>query len=102
MSVSRIKARVAFIFSFRGFAQEQRIFDNFKLQRSDRLRAVGFAKRHKKSGRSDRIRTCDVLLPKQVLYQAELRSDAEIHGQTVPQAVTDMQGKKSVREEADG
>ena len=26
-------------------------------------------------GRSDRIRTCDVLLPKQVLYQAELRSD---------------------------
>ena len=27
------------------------------------------------NGRSDRIRTCDVLLPKQVLYQAELRSD---------------------------
>ena len=26
------------------------------------------------NGRSDRIRTCDVLLPKQVLYQAELRS----------------------------
>ena len=28
-----------------------------------------------KNGRSDRIRTCDVLLPKQVLYQAELRSE---------------------------
>ena len=56
----------------------------------------------KRNGRSDRIRTCDVLLPKQVLYQAELRSDSEIHGQTVPQAITDMQGKKSVREEADG
>ena len=27
------------------------------------------------NGRSDRIRTCNVLLPKQVLYQAELRSE---------------------------
>ena len=32
-----------------------------------------------KNGRSDRIRTCDVLLPKQVLYQAELRSDYGFH-----------------------
>ena len=29
------------------------------------------------SGRSDRIRTCDVLVPNQVLYQAELRSEQE-------------------------
>ena len=28
-----------------------------------------------KSGRGDTIRTCDPLLPKQVLYQAELRPD---------------------------
>ena len=35
------------------------------------LRKIG------ENGRSDRIRTCDVLLPKQVLYQAELRSDAK-------------------------
>ena len=27
-------------------------------------------------GRGDMIRTCDTLLPKQVLYQAELRPDA--------------------------
>ena len=31
-----------------------------------------------RNGRSDRIRTCDVLLPKQVLYQAELRSEPTI------------------------
>ena len=29
----------------------------------------------KENGRSDRIRTCDVLVPNQVLYRAELRSD---------------------------
>ena len=29
----------------------------------------------RKNGRSDRLRTCDVLLPQHVLYQAELRSD---------------------------
>ena len=29
----------------------------------------------RKNGRSDRIRTCDFLLPKQALYQAELRSE---------------------------
>ena len=34
------------------------------------------------NGRSDRIRTCDVLLPKQVLYQAELRS--EDRADTIP------------------
>ena len=28
-----------------------------------------------KDGRSDRIRTCDVLLPKQALYRAEPRSE---------------------------
>ncbi|MFM1941307.1 MAG: hypothetical protein RI897_289 [Verrucomicrobiota bacterium] len=28
-----------------------------------------------KNGRSDRIRTCDIQLPKLALYQAELRSD---------------------------
>jgi hypothetical protein len=27
------------------------------------------------NGRGDKIRTCDPLLPKQVLYQAELRPD---------------------------
>ena len=32
----------------------------------------------RENGRSDRIRTCDVLLPKQVLYQAELRSVGDI------------------------
>jgi hypothetical protein len=40
---------------------------------------VGFLhqcrERDVKNGRSDRNRTCDVLLPKQVLYQAELRSE---------------------------
>lgn len=28
-----------------------------------------------KTGRGDRIRTCDILLPKQALYQTELRLD---------------------------
>jgi hypothetical protein len=32
--------------------------------------------RRKTNGRSDRIRTCDIQLPKLALYQAELRSDA--------------------------
>ena len=31
-------------------------------------------KTDKENGRSDRIRTCDVLAPNQALYQAELRS----------------------------
>ena len=47
-----------------------------------------------KNGRSERIRTSDPLLPKQVRYQAALRSDRE--GQ-IPLARGGMQGGKVVK-----
>ena len=42
-----------------------------------RARAARSASADRESGRGDRIRTCDLLVPNQALYQAKLRPDAD-------------------------
>ena len=48
------------------------------------------------TGRADRIRTCDPLLPKQMRYQAALRPDLALElalARTVPESIAKYRGE---------